>query len=182
VTEAIAIDLPRKRRITLVSTGGTIEKTYDELRGILENRVSVLDVMLDSLQLEGVEIIRESLMNKDSLEMSTEDHAFIADRICDLMPQCDGIVVTHGTDRLAQSGEAIYQRLSESACGLGKPVVLIGAMRPYVMRTTDAMQNLTEALLAVQLLPGGVYCVMHNQVLSFPGVRKDTVRMTFSKP
>ena len=52
-------------------------------------------------------------------------------------------------------------------------------MRPYVMRTTDAMQNLTEALLAVQLLPGGVYCVMHNQVLAFPGVRKDTARMTF---
>ena len=39
------------RRIALVSTGGTIEKTYDELSGALANRVSVLDVMLASLQL-----------------------------------------------------------------------------------------------------------------------------------
>ena len=37
------------RRIALISTGGTIEKTYDELRGVLENQVSVLDVMLASL-------------------------------------------------------------------------------------------------------------------------------------
>ncbi len=174
-----ANDPPRKRRVALVSTGGTIEKTYDELRGILENRVSVLDVMLDSLQLEGVEIVREPLMNKDSLDMTAEDHALIAKRISELAPACDGVVVTHGTDRLAQTGEAIHRKLSESPAGLSKPVVLIGAMRPYVMRTTDAMQNLTEALLAVQLLPGGVYCVMHNQVLPFPGVRKDTKRMTF---
>jgi hypothetical protein len=30
----------------------TIEKTYDELSGVLANRVSVLDVMLASLQLQ----------------------------------------------------------------------------------------------------------------------------------
>ena len=46
-------------------------------------------------------------------------------------------------------------------------------MRPYELRSTDALQNLTEALLAVQLLPPGVYVAMHNQVLQFPGVTKD---------
>ena len=44
-----------KRRIALISTGGTIEKTYDELSGVLANKVSVLDVMLASLELRGVE-------------------------------------------------------------------------------------------------------------------------------
>ncbi len=33
-----------KKRIALISTGGTIEKTYDELSGVLANGVSVLDV------------------------------------------------------------------------------------------------------------------------------------------
>ena len=33
------------KRIALISTGGTIEKTYDELSGLLDNRVAVLDVM-----------------------------------------------------------------------------------------------------------------------------------------
>ena len=45
-----------KKRIAIVSTGGTIEKTYDELQGVLSNRVSVLDVMLAGLELNGVEL------------------------------------------------------------------------------------------------------------------------------
>ena len=56
---------------------------------------------------------------------------------------------------------------------------LTGAMRPYMLRNTDALQNLTEALLAVQMLPPAVYCVMHNKVLQFPGVEKDKERGTF---
>jgi L-asparaginase len=59
--------------------------------------------------------------------------------------------------------------------------VFTGAMRPYELRSTDALQNLTEALLAVQVLPAGVYVAMHNQVLKFPGVTKDRVLGTFVK-
>jgi L-asparaginase len=55
-------------------------------------------------------------------------------------------------------------------------------MRPYELRSSDALQNLTEALLAVQLLPPGVYVAMHSQVLAFPGVVKDRERGTFVKP
>jgi len=62
-----------------------------------------------------------------------------------------------------------------------RPVVLTGAMRPYELRRTDAVQNLTEALLAVQVVPPGVYVAIHNQVLAFPGVRKDYERMTFTR-
>ena len=61
------------RPVTILSTGGTIEKTYDELSGVLANQVSVLDVMLASLELRGVTVQRVALMNKDSLEMTPED-------------------------------------------------------------------------------------------------------------
>lgn len=164
-----------KRRIALLSTGGTIEKTYDELSGVLANRISVLDVMLGSLQLHGVTIDRIALMNKDSLEMSDADHDLIADTINQLMAKYDGVVIVHGTDRLAKTGHRIADRIK----AITKPIVLTGAMRPYVMRTTDALQNLTEALLAVQVMPPGVYVAMHNQVLAFPGVEKDPERGTF---
>jgi L-asparaginase len=154
-----------KKRIALISTGGTIEKTYDELSGVLANKVSVLDVMLASLELRGVEIQRIALMNKDSLEMVrvAKDH--------------DGVIVAHGTDRLAISGERICAVAGTPAT----PIVLTGAMRPYELRATDALQNLTEALLAVQILPPGVYVVMHDQVLQFPGVTKDRSAGTFVK-
>ncbi|MCP4501854.1 MAG: asparaginase [Deltaproteobacteria bacterium] len=165
---------PPTRKIALIATGGTIEKTYDPLAGVLHNNVSVLDVMLARLELRGVDLSRVPLMNKDSLEMEDRDHEFIARTTHQLADVQDGILIVHGTDRLTATGELILKQ------GMPKvPVVLTGAMRPYELRSTDALQNLTEALLAVQMLSPGVYCVFHNQVLRFPGVVKDRVAGTF---
>jgi len=164
------------KRIALISTGGTIEKTYDELGGVLANRISNLDVLLSCLQLGGVELTRVALMNKDSLDMCEADHELIAQTALVYSQSHEGVVVVHGTDRLATTGERLYERLADPP---RVPVVLTGAMRPYALRTTDAVQNLTEALLAVQLLSPGVYAVMHNKVLRFPGVVKDRRNGTF---
>ena len=164
-----------KRKVALISTGGTIDKTYDEYEGILQNQYSVLDVMLTRLVLNGIETVRVPLMNKDSLDMSDQDHTLIAQTAGQLAVTHDGVVIVHGTDRLSNTGE----RLVEIGGTPRVPVVLTGAMRPYVMRNTDAMQNLTEAFLAVQLMEPGVYVAMHNQVLQFPGVVKDRQRGTF---
>ena len=87
------------------------------------------------------------------------------------------IPVVHGTDRLQYTGERIVALAGTPAT----PIVLTGAMRPYELRATDALQNFTEALLAVQILPPGVYVAMHNQVLQFPGVVKDRALGTFVK-
>ena len=166
-----------KRSIALISTGGTIEKTYDELRGVLSNQVSVLDIMLATLELRGVEVHRFQLMNKDSLEMSPEDHTLIAETAGRLAGSHAGVVVVHGTDRLAVSGERVVELIPAPAA----PIVFTGAMRPWELRSSDALQNLTEALIAVQLVRPGVYVAMHNQVLQFPGVIKDLERRTFVK-
>lgn len=166
-----------KHRIALISTGGTIEKTYDELAGVLANRVSVLDVMLASLELQGCEIVRIPLLNKDSLEMVERDHDLIARTAGTMAEAHDGVVVVHGTDRLAVSGERTYALTPSPPV----PIVFTGAMRPYELRNTDALQNLTEALLAAQFLRPGVYVAMHSQVLQFPGVEKDRGRGTFVK-
>jgi L-asparaginase len=164
-----------KRRIAVISTGGTVEKTYNELEGVLHNEVSVLDVMIATLLLEGVEIVRVPLMNKDSLAMTDADHALIADTAGSMAANHDGVVVTHGTDTLSVTGDCMVERLGTPRV----PLVLTGAMRPYVMRNSDALQNFTEALLAVQILAPGVYVAIHNKVLTFPGVVKDRARGTF---
>lgn len=163
------------RQISLIATGGTIEKTYDEFDGMLTNRLSNLDVMLAGMELNGVELVRTSLMNKDSLDLTAEDLDLIVGTVARQGVRSDGVVLVHGTDRLAATGRLLHNRLEP----LEVPVVLTGAMRPYELRHTDATQNLTEALLAVQILPPGVWCVMHNRVLRFPEVRKDLDTMTF---
>jgi L-asparaginase len=163
------------KRITLISTGGTIEKTYDELSGVLANKLSVLDIMLASLELRGVVISRVQLMNKDSLDMTDADHTTIAEVAVERARSCDGVVVVHGTDKLAASGDRVVTLFGTPP----QPIVFTGAMRPYELRSTDALQNLTEALIAVQLVPPGVYVCMHNQLLAFPGVEKDRGAGTF---
>ena len=61
------------------------------------------------------------------------------------------------------------------------PIVLTGAMRPFEMVRSDALQNLTEAIFATGVLEPGVYCVVHGRALAFPGVSKDRERRTFIK-
>jgi L-asparaginase len=181
------------RKIALITTGGTIEKTYDELSGELANRRSIVRRMLSELRLEDAEVEVVELMSKDSLEMTEADRQRIVAAVraagADGQGRAErgggeggashaaGIVVLHGTDTLPLTGEALHAALPAPAV----PVVLTGAMRPFEMKQSDALQNLTEAIFAAGTLVPGVYTVAHGRVLAFPGVRKDPERGTFIK-
>src|SRR5690606_9862976 len=58
------------RKIMLMTTGGTIEKTYDERTGELSNRQSIVRRMLRRLRLEDTEVTILELMSKDSLDLT----------------------------------------------------------------------------------------------------------------
>ncbi len=165
-------------RITILTTGGTIEKTYNELEGRLRNDRSVLDEILGSLRLPDLFIRHVNVMHKDSLDMTDEDRRRIVAAARDAIPGSDAILILHGTDTLAETGELIHRELGKS---LEVPVILTGAMRPYQFRDTDAVQNVTEALLAARLVDPGVYAVLHNRVLPFPGVFKDRTTLSFRR-
>lgn len=165
------------RRVTLITTGGTIEKTFDESTGVLENRGSVVRRMLRRLRLEETEVNVVELLSKDSLYMTDDDREAIIRATRGAAESAAGIVILHGTDTLDKTGERLHA--AGGSGGWSIPVVLTGAMRPYEMKRSDALQNLTEAIFATGQLPPGVYCVAHGRTLKFPGVRKDRVRGTF---
>ena len=179
------------RKITLITTGGTIEKTYDETSGRLENRQSIVGRMLRRLRLEGVSISIVGLMNKDSLVMTDEDRVQIVELVRTLagehdgasrdssggVADCHGVVILHGTDTLTNTGECLHAAIPNPAV----PIILTGAMRPFEMTHSDALQNLTEAIFATGVLAPAVYCVAHGGALAFPGVNKDRERGTFIK-
>jgi L-asparaginase len=172
------------RHLTLITTGGTIEKTYDERSGSLENRRSLVRLMLGRLRLEETTVSIHELMSKDSLHMTDDDRRRIVEAVhaagasASLATECAGIVILHGTDTLQLTGEALFAAYPAPRV----PIVLTGAMRPYEMKRSDALQNLTEALFAAGTLPPGVYAVAHGRSLRFPGVAKDRDRGTFVKP
>lgn len=167
------------RHIELITTGGTIEKVYDEAAQQLVNRGSIVQRMLRRLRLEDARVHVRELLSKDSLHMTDEDRALIVRAAKAAAELAHGVVILHGTDTLALTGEALCRAFGDP--GPRVPVVLTGAMRPYEMTRSDALQNLTEAIFATALLPPGVYCAVHGRALRFPGVVKDPVRGTFVK-
>lgn len=164
-------------RVAILTTGGTIEKKYQETDGSLRNVGSVLHDVLMHMRMPLLEWRHVPVMSKDSLDLTNEDRIVILNAVREALKDDTAVLVVHGTDTLAQTGELLAAQLGE----LKRPVVLTGAMRPYEFRDTDAFQNMTEALLACRLMSPGVYVAMHNVVLRFPGVFKDRKRMTFSR-
>jgi L-asparaginase len=165
----ILIGSGAKVKLTILTTGGTIDKTYDEYAGSLSNIGSVLDDILRSLRLPDVFIRHVAVMHKDSLDITEDDRRRILNAVLEAIPNSDAIIVLHGTDTLSKTGEVLHTGLAD----LDVPVIMTGAMRPYEFRDSDALQNVTEAMLAARLLEPGVYVIMHNRVLEFPGVVKD---------
>lgn len=163
------------RNVELITTGGTIEKTYDEALGRLTNAGSIVRRMLRRLRLEGSRVHVRELMSKDSLDLTDDDRGLIIRAVRSAAGLSDAVVILHGTDTLTVTGEAILRDIQD----LRVPVVLTGAMRPFEMKRSDALQNLTEALLASSSLEPGVYVAGHGRVLRFPGVVKDRNRQTF---
>ena len=162
-------------RIAVVTTGGTIAKTYDPDRAALLNCRQVVAEIVQSLRLEGAEVSYIDLMHKDSLEIDDDDRELIVSTVEEAARGYDAVIVTHGTDTLAATADALWANDPHPSV----PVILTGAMVPYVVRGSDGGQNMTESLFAARVLAPGTYVVMHNRALSVPGVVKDRDSQTF---
>jgi len=156
-------------KITVITTGGTIEKVYSEQTSSVENLDNQIDRYLGRLRLPDCDVHVAPLMNKDSLEMTEADRSAILGLIEQRLSECSAIVITHGTDTMVQTGRYLQEALPE----LEVPIVLTGAMTPLGFEGSDGLQNLTESLFAVRILGPGIYVVMHNQAFPIDRVRKD---------
>jgi L-asparaginase len=164
------MELNTKKKLFILSTGGTIEKTYDESEGTLHNRETVIkNKITRKLRLPYLDIQVKSVMSKDSLEMDKQDRIIICDAINRFSSYGHPIVVLHGTDTMQQTVELCVERLK----GVRVPVVFTGAMKPLGFEDSDAIQNVTEAMTLSQVLEPGVYVSFHSRVFQVPGVRKN---------
>jgi len=164
-------------RITVITTGGTIAKTFNEAEGSLSNDHPVVESIIAALRLPDLKVSYRNVLSKDSLQMTDDDRRKILGAVQEAIADSDAIVIGHGTDTLSITGELLHRELNPAPI----PIVLTGAMRPYVFRDSDALQNMTEAMLACRMVPAGVYVAMHNRILKFPGVVKDREALTFVK-
>jgi L-asparaginase len=150
--------------IRVFVTGGTFDKTYDEIRGRLSFGETHVPEML-RLGRSRVALTVETLMMIDSLEMTEDDRARIVKRCVECAER--EIVVTHGTDTMVETARALAAGVTD------KTVVLTGAMIPYAFGSSDGLFNLGSALSFAQVLPPGVYVAMNGQCFPWDRVRKN---------
>jgi L-asparaginase len=158
-------------RIKFITTGGTIDKVYfDALSEYQVGPPQVLDLLKEGHVAFEFEV--ESILQKDSLDLTDADRQLIRERI--ISDDCPRIVVTHGTDTLIHT-----------ALGLegipGKTIVLTGSLQPARFRNTDAAFNLGTAIGAVQSLSPGVYVAMNGRVFDPRHARKNRAQQTFEE-
>lgn len=165
-----------KKRIIILTTGGTIEKYYSEYDGSLRNRQSRLKKsLLSRLRLPHTKVHLEEIMAKDSLHMTLEDREKIWKSIFGYFQKKQPIVVLHGTDTMIQTAVYCHDRCSNPPVS----VVFTGAMKPLGFEDSDAVQNFVEALCLCQVVASGFYISFHNQIFRVPHVRKNRRRRTF---
>lgn len=151
------------KNITILTTGGTIDKVYFDAKSAYEVGPPNIERVLGELNL-AISYTITSLMRKDSLEITDNDRRIIRDAAA--AAATNWILITHGTDTMTETAEALI--------GLeGKTIVLTGALEPALFKTSDAMFNIGCALGAVQTLPPGIYIAMNGAVFTAGKVRKN---------
>jgi L-asparaginase len=150
-------------KIKFYATGGTIDKVYFDAKSEYQvGAPQVEEILKDSNVAFDYEV--ESILQKDSLEMTDEDRRKIREII--EKESCDKIIITHGTDTMVETAKALM--------GIpNKTIVFTGAMEPARSRYTDATFNVGCAIGAVQTLPTGVYIAMNGCIYEADKVTKN---------
>ena len=150
--------------IRLFITGGTFDKTYDEITGRLVFQDTHVQEMLQLGRCR-LDVSVRTLMMVDSLEMTDADRQLVLEN-CRSAAE-ERIVVTHGTDTMTDTARVLGE------AGLAKTIVLTGAMVPYAFGSSDGLFNLGSALSFVQALPQGVYVAMNGRCFPWDDVTKN---------
>jgi L-asparaginase len=150
--------------IRVFITGGTFDKSYDEISGKLDFKDTHIQEML-RLGRCRLPVEVRTLMMLDSLEMTDADRQLILQN-CRSAAE-ERIVITHGTDTMTDTARVLGE------ARLAKTIVLTGAMVPYTFGSSDGLFNLGGALAFAQVLPPGVYVAMNGRCFDGRAVRKN---------
>ena len=158
------------KRIALLATGGTIacRHTPDGLMPALHASQLLEGVPVG----RDVEIVPRDVFRMDSSNIQPEEWSQLARAADEAMRECDGVVITHGTDTMGYTASA----LSYMLLGQEKPVILTGSQLPLGAPLSDAETNLSCAIeAACQGVPGTYVCFARKLILGTRAVKTRTM-------
>ncbi len=156
--------------LRIIATGGTFDKHYNELNGVLGFSNSHLpEVIARTRMTIPVELEVVSLL--DSLDMQDSDREKVL-AACRAAAE-KAIVIVHGTDTMRETAEVLGAAISD------KTIVFTGAMIPYEIANSDALFNFGFACGVAQVLPAGVYVAMNGKIFDWNNVAKNRAEGVF---
>jgi L-asparaginase len=168
-------------RVHVIATGGTIASTADGGEAGAAPELSGDDLVDAVSDLPDCDLTVETLADRPSFDLGTDLLAAVCDRVVALADDVAGVVVTHGTDTLAES--AYYVDLAVDA---DVPVVFTGAQRRPDETSVDGPANLRDASRAALLdrLDGGGYVAFDRELHAARDVTKahTSSLSTFTSP
>jgi len=162
-----AADQAAKPHIVILATGGTIAGSAETQTqaGYTSGQVGV-DVLINAVpQLKDLaRVTGEQISNVGSQDMSDAIWLKLAKRINELLADddVDGVVITHGTDTLEETGYFLDLTVHSS-----KPVVMTAAMRPSTALSADGPLNIFNAVAVAadpQAAGRGVMIVANDDI------------------
>jgi len=151
--------------LLVISTGGTINKLYNELTGELDIGNSVAK-NLYSLARGNLSVREVAIIGKDSLDMTDKDRGLLADTVRAAVEE--SVIILHGTDTVDKSATLLDKTVKD------KKVVFVGAMKPYSIEKDEAIFNFACAVGFLRAAPAeGIYISMHSLVLPHNAIYKD---------
>ena len=158
--------------LRLIATGGTFDKHYNELNGVLGFSDSHLPEVIKRSRMT-IPVALDVLPLLDSLDMQDADRQRVL-AACQAAQE-KAIVIIHGTDTMRETAAVL------GAANLGQTIVLTGAMIPYEIANSDDLFNLGFACGVAQALPAGVYVAMNGQVFPWDNVQKNRAAGVFQQ-
>ena len=157
-------------RIALLATGGTIacRHTPDGLSPALK-----AEELAESFSnRHDVTLLPMDVFSMDSSNIQPEEWTILARAADKALQECDGVVITHGTDTMGYTAAA----LSYMLLGQTKPVILTGSQLPLGAPLSDAEINLSCAIEAACMGVAGTYvCFNRKLILGTRAVKTHTL-------
>ncbi len=151
-------------RLTIITTGGTIDKIYFDAKSDYQIGDPQIAEILRAFNV-AFEFDVVALMRKDSLDMNDQDRALIRATVASHAN--DHFIITHGTDTMVDTARALSDLADRNT------VVLTGALNPARFMGSDAVFNIGCAVAACQTLDRGIYIAMNGRIWDPHRVRKN---------
>ncbi|MDP2780347.1 asparaginase [Devosia sp.] len=131
------------KRVVIVSTGGTIAsgKTSDHSVIADRNGATLIATLQDPLDGIALEVDDFRSVGSYALDLPTVHQLVGVVRAHLARADCDGVVVTHGTDTMEETAFVCDLLIASD-----KPVVFTGAQRHADMPNTDGPRNIADAV------------------------------------